>query len=146
MFASRLNKKAHSYCSWKPDPSAVYVNAFSVIFPESYFYAFPPFSMILKCLEKITRERASGVILVPLWPTQVWFPKLVSMLTAVPLVSSGFLGNDFQERFEASVTQKPENGSLLCFRERFALQGFSKRTTDIMCASWTKGTKDQYQY
>ena len=39
--------------SWKPDPQACAVDALSVSWKDIYFYAFPPFSMILKVLQKI---------------------------------------------------------------------------------------------
>lgn len=29
LFASRLNKQIDPYCSWKPDPHAKFINAFS---------------------------------------------------------------------------------------------------------------------
>ena len=59
---------------------------------------------------------------------------------------SGLIGTELQERSEASLTQESQNASLSCFRERCALQGFSERAIDIMCASWTKGSADQYRY
>ena len=34
------------------------------------FYAFPPFSLIPRCLQKITTDKAEGVIIVLMWPTQ----------------------------------------------------------------------------
>lgn len=39
-----------------------------------YFYAFPPFCLILRVLQKIISDKAEGVVVVPLWPTQPWFP------------------------------------------------------------------------
>ena len=87
LFASRLNSKHSTYVSWKPDPAAVFVDAFSRSWVEYFgFYAFPPFSVVLKCLRKISVEEAQGTIVVPLWPTQVWFPKLMNMLIAPPLL------------------------------------------------------------
>ena len=86
LFASHLNKKLDVYCAWKPDPFASFIDAFSGNWAQFHFYAFPPFSLILQCLGKISREEASGVVLVPLWLTQPWFPKLVRMLTTAPLV------------------------------------------------------------
>ena len=86
LFASRLNKKVDKYCAWKPDPFAAFIDAFSANWVSFYFYAFPPFSMILRSLEKVSREQSSGVILVPLWTTQAWFPKVMRMLIGVPLV------------------------------------------------------------
>ena len=87
LFASRLNSKNEVYASWKPDPSAHFVDAFSRNWNNFHkFYAFPPFSVILKCLHKILVEEARGILVVPLWTTQPWFPKLMGMLTCTPLV------------------------------------------------------------
>ena len=87
LFASRLNAKTSIYCSWKPDPGAKHIDAFSVSW-DNYknFYAFPPFSLVMKCLLKICMDNVSGILIVPLWPTQSWFPKLMRMLTDVPLL------------------------------------------------------------
>ena len=88
LFASRLNAKNSKYASWKPDPSALFVDAFSKPWSEfPNFYAFPPFSVIMKCLQKISlEENVQGTLIVPFWPTQPWFPKLMRMLIAPPLI------------------------------------------------------------
>lgn len=86
LFASRLNAKTDIYASWKPDPNAVFIDAFSSSWNHLKFYAFPPFSLILNCLMKVEGDQASGVIVLPLWPTQAWYPKLMRMLVAVPLI------------------------------------------------------------
>ena len=84
LFASLLNRQVERYASWHPDPHAAIVDAFSVSWANEYFYAFPPFSLIPKCLEKISRDQAEGVLLVPAWPTQTWYPLLLQMLTQQP--------------------------------------------------------------
>ena len=38
-----------------------FVDAFSIPWRGEYFYAFPPFSLIHKCLRKIEAEQAEGV-------------------------------------------------------------------------------------
>ena len=53
LFASRLNFKVSTYASWKPDPGAKHVNALYMSWKENYIYAFPIFSVIAACLEKI---------------------------------------------------------------------------------------------
>ena len=73
LFASRLNFKVANYVSWKPDPGATFINAFLMNWQHHYFYAFPPFSLISTCLQKIEQDQASGVLLVPVWKTQPWF-------------------------------------------------------------------------
>ena len=86
LFASRLNFKVSSYVSWKPDPGAKYVNAFFVSWKEYYFYAFPPFSVIAACLQKIEQDQATGVLLVPVWQTQPWFTPLLHLLVDSPVL------------------------------------------------------------
>ena len=84
MFASRLNKQIEAYASWKPDPFATFIDAFSVPWSGIYLYAFPPFSMIGHCIQKLQQDMAEAVMIVPVWPTQSWFSKLLEMLVDVP--------------------------------------------------------------
>ncbi|KAK7112941.1 hypothetical protein V1264_012315 [Littorina saxatilis] len=42
-------------------------------------------SIILRVLQKVRREKASGVIIVPEWKTQVWWPVLLKLLTTDPV-------------------------------------------------------------
>ena len=84
LFASRLNKQVCTYDSWKPDPGATAVDAFSILWDRKPFYAYPPFSLIHRCLQKITADKAEGVIIVPMWPTQTYYPRLMSMLIQMP--------------------------------------------------------------
>ena len=84
LFASRINFQYQDYFSYKADPDAVAVDAFSVSWTNLKFYAFPPFSMILRMLSKIKREKATGIIIVPEWHTQVWWPLLLNLLKADP--------------------------------------------------------------
>lgn len=80
LFASRCNAKCDRFISWKPDPDAVAVDAFTVNWGNQYFYLFPPFSLIMKCLRKIIDDNATGIIIFPNWPSQPWFPLLHDLL------------------------------------------------------------------
>jgi hypothetical protein len=86
LFASRLNKQLDEYASWKPDPECKIVDAFSVHWQVYNFYAFPPFSLVPRCLQKIQQDRATGIIIVPLWPTQAWFLLVLQMLYNDPWI------------------------------------------------------------
>ena len=88
LFATRLNHKLPTYCSWKPDPGCSYVDAFSINWGTYSFYAFPPFSLIPRCLQKISEDRAKGILVVPLWPTQSWFPIVLQLLYNQPWILS----------------------------------------------------------
>ena len=50
LFASNWNKKCKNFISWFPEPNAIEIDVFTVSWENLQFYAFPPFSMILKTL------------------------------------------------------------------------------------------------
>ena len=83
LFASIINKKCEAYCSWKRDPDAKVINAFTIDWSNLKFYAYPPFNIILiaKVLQKIKYDKASGIVVVPLWTSQTWFPVFRSLTT-----------------------------------------------------------------
>ena len=85
MFASRLNRQLSTYCAWKADPGSSYTDAFSLDW-NNHFYAFPPFSLLPRCLQKIQQDKVKGVMITPLWPTQAWFPLLLQLLADRPWV------------------------------------------------------------
>ena len=86
MFASRINNKLEKYVSWKQEPQAIAIDAFTLNWFDTFIYCFPPFSMVSKVLTKITRERTEAVVVVPLWTTQNWYPVLNNMMIDCPLV------------------------------------------------------------
>ena len=86
LFASRINAQLPTYVSWKPDPTATYINAFTLNWGNRNPYAFPPFSIIGRVLRKLQEDKATLLTILPLWPTQVWFPKALQLLAAPPLL------------------------------------------------------------
>ena len=86
LFASRLNHQLKPYIAYRPDPGALAVNAFHISWKEYTFYAFPPFCIIQRVLQKINIDQATGIIIVPNWPTQTWWPYLMSMLIHYPII------------------------------------------------------------
>ena len=86
LFASRLNKKFEKYCSYKPDPGALHIDAFSISWNRTNICCFPPFSCILQVLQKIIQEKAEGILVVPNWATQPWFPLLEQVLVKQPIL------------------------------------------------------------
>ncbi len=53
LFASRLNTQFALYCSYRPDPEATFVDAFSTSWADLKFYCFPPFSCLLQAVKKV---------------------------------------------------------------------------------------------
>jgi hypothetical protein len=86
LFASRINAKVTTYAAWRPDPGAAYIDAFTLNWSSfNLCYIFPPFSLLSRCLQKIRQERATGIIIVPMWPTQPWWSSLQDLMTQAPM-------------------------------------------------------------
>ncbi|XP_046740537.1 uncharacterized protein LOC124407970 [Diprion similis] len=96
LFASRHNKKCNLYVSWFRDPNSMTADAFTISWETFLFYAFPPFSMILRVLRKIQNSQCRGILVVPFWPSQPWFPlfnllldsELITFKPGINLLSS----------------------------------------------------------
>ena len=49
-------------------------------------YLFPPFSLLSRCICKLREDKARGIVIAPLWLSQSWFPRLMELLTEVPVI------------------------------------------------------------
>ena len=58
LLASRINYQFPHYVSYRPDPEAIVIDAFSLNWSSLKFYAFPPFSVIPTVWNKLTTEGA----------------------------------------------------------------------------------------
>ena len=87
LFVSWLNTQLPRFVSWKCDPASCFVDAFIIRWDSLYIYAFPPFCQINRCLKKNLEEQVpQGIMILPLWSTQVWWPQLLRMIIAIPFV------------------------------------------------------------
>lgn len=74
LFASSHNFKCPNFVSWRGDKGSIATDAFTIPWTNLFFYAFPPFPLVLRTLQKIISDKAEGIIVVPNWPSQSWFP------------------------------------------------------------------------
>ena len=84
LFAASWNSQLHRFISWGPQPGAIAANAFSVSWKDVQGYAFPPFSLIFRCIDKLRREKASIVLICPICTGQPWFPVLLEQACDIP--------------------------------------------------------------
>ena len=85
-FATNIKTQFGKYAAFRPDPGAMYIDAFSIDWSDLKFYAFPPISVIPRVLSKEKQDSAEGIIVVPFWPTHVWYPAMLKMLVSTPIV------------------------------------------------------------
>ena len=67
-------------------PRAEATDAFAQDWSAKRGYAHPPWCLITRVLFKVQAQQASLVLVAPVWPTQVRFPVLVSMLVDIPIL------------------------------------------------------------
>ena len=81
LFALRLNYKIIPYYSFIPDLFTAHVDAFLISWSNKYsLYAYPPFSVLTRTLQKIRTDKVTVMLVFPLWPTQPWFNHLLQLL------------------------------------------------------------------
>lgn len=84
VFASQETKQLPRYMSWYPDSMAVARDA--MIHPwDQTSYLFPPVPLIMKSLQKIRKEKITAVMIIPKWPSALWWPMVTEMLLTPPL-------------------------------------------------------------
>ncbi|CAG2240950.1 unnamed protein product [Mytilus edulis] len=62
------------------------VDAMSLSWKGMFGYAFPPFRFLSPVLQKIAGENCKIIVIAPAWPKQSWFPDLLRLSCACPLV------------------------------------------------------------
>ena len=72
LFASPLNTKCTMDASYKPDPDAYHVNAFSLCWSDLNWYIFSPFSI---ALAKLAQDWATGLVILLLFPQRAHLGK-----------------------------------------------------------------------
>ena len=135
LFASRINNQLPVYYSWKPDPLAKAVDAFSAPWSTEHPYLFPPFNLIRRALAKIQAEAVNCASLIaPAWPAQGWYPQLLEMLMKEPILRR----SSTRPSIIPSPTDSRRENDVDCLahlQEVYTQQNFSGRVADILLQS-----------
>ena len=87
LFASGSNHQLQKFVTWKYHSRAWRIDAFSLVWTQLRgLYLFPPCALIAKALNKVMQERAPVVIVTPIWPAQPWWPLLLNLAIALPIL------------------------------------------------------------
>ena len=86
LFALKCNTQLATYMSPIPEPEAWKVDSLVQSWEGLYAYAYPPTTLIRQTLNELILHRAELILIAPLWPKQEWFPDLLRLSIAFPLV------------------------------------------------------------
>ena len=98
-------------------------------------------------LQNILEEQSTGVMVVPKWPTQPWWPHLMRMLysdTSGPAQIGAGLISAHQTRAGTSVASEISSTDLSPLRRPFENKGPSEQALSLIMTSWRKSTQRQY--
>ena len=86
MFASRLTAQLDRFFSWRPDPEAEAMDAFSQDWTniQGRGYANPPWNLLGRVLNRIQQQQVTLVLIAPVWKSQPWYPTLLELLVDFP--------------------------------------------------------------
>ena len=86
LFATQINRQFGDYVAYSPDPEAKFIDAFTIDWSGLKSYAFPLIAIISRFLSKISQDEAEGIIVVPYWPNQMWYPVILKVLISIPIL------------------------------------------------------------
>ena len=80
LFASRACHQLTCYMSLKMDPEAIAIDALQQDWGAfTTPYAFPPFTMIGRTLQKLRNYKMDMILIAPVWATSPWYPALLDL-------------------------------------------------------------------
>ena len=124
------------------------MDAFTISWNSLYFYAFPPFCQIGRYLQKILKEQVpQGIVILPLSPTQVWWPQLLKMLISIPSVlpkQDYLLSLSHSPRTLHPLRRKLTMLACLLSGNPSRIEEFQRQLLKLIMASWRDGTKKKY--
>ncbi len=148
LFASRLNYQVKPYVAYTPDPEAYAIDAFHWSWRMYKFYAFPPFCIIHQVLQKVKKDQATGLRIVPYWPTQAWWPYLMNMLIQYPVILPRRQNTLILQADPQAIHPLFNKLELLCCHlsgVTSSTEGISEGASEIIMQSWRQGTQKQYR-
>ena len=84
VFASRETAQLPKYMSWYPDNQAVARDAMINTWDKES-YLFPPVPLIMKSLQRIREQKITAVMIIPKWPSALWWPMVQELMMGQPL-------------------------------------------------------------
>lgn len=81
-FACRATALLPRYCSAGPDPGCLQRDAFTMSWTNEHVWLNPPWELLQRVIYKLRADKARGILIVPAWPAQSWWPSLLEVAEA----------------------------------------------------------------
>lgn len=118
LFPTRFTRQLHHFYSWRPDPEAEATDALVQSWSNIKGYAHPPWCLISRVLLKIWSDKATIVLITPLWHTQAQFPALLELHLPNPATSGTTNNCSLPQLCGSSIGDGTPTGRLEGLRQR----------------------------
>ena len=125
-----------------------FLKFFTILWSELNFYAFYPFSLIRAAIAKVRTKKCSGIMIIPWWKTQFWFPLMVSLLKNFLIYTSFSDHTDFTIQKISRKTPTLSINEIISYsliRENSRNTNFSREIMDVVTDSQRTTTQSQYK-
>jgi len=78
-FATAATAMARNFCSLRDEEQHTAADGFSVSWSGHDLFLNPPWRLLSRVLRKIAADRARGVLIIPRWPSQHWWPQVLTL-------------------------------------------------------------------
>ena len=145
LFASALNFRLPKYCSRCPDVQAWKIDALSFPWTGLRLYAFPPFTLLPRILDKLAQDEADLLLVAPFWPQRPWFPPPeVLGGPSEDVASTEGLGGATHVLDSSQQGRKSSSFSMASFRQQGEEAGLSQRAAQFAAEAFRQSTRDTY--
>ena len=78
-FATAATTMARNFCSLRDEEQHTAADGFSISWSDQDLFLNPPWRLMSRVLRKIFADRARGVLIIPRWPSQHWWPQVLTL-------------------------------------------------------------------
>ena len=139
-FANRLDTQLSDYVSFKPDPFAKFIDAFTLNWNWFKPYLFPPFSILGQMLRKIRDDKAEVLLIAPVWPTKSWYNTFLDLLVGKAMIIPPHQSNLVLPTKPGEV-HPLHNLTFMAGKLSAKSEYYENKTVEILLQSWERGQK-----
>ena len=146
LFVDQLNAQLPQFFSWRPDPLTLALDALQQNWSNERNYAFPPFCLIMRSLAKLREQGGELVLVIPVWPMQVWYPTLLDLSVSLPVLlpTSQSLARPSGAGVSPDCEPIVVPRHVACIKQSLQSEGICADTSKLILVAWRPGTNAVY--
>ena len=145
LFEDHLNCQTSPILQLETGPNGVSHGCVSTELVNREELSVSPFCL-MRCLVNLRVEGGKLILVTPLWPTQAWYPSILHMSIAPPVLLPWTPTSlrSLRAITPSSGQSHPSTSCVACVRQSLQAQGISGNAAKLIVAAWRPGTYSVY--